>query len=180
MIVEKLTGMPVQAKLIMAGAALLLAGLVGAGIAHTIAAAEIAQINERNTTVLNTALAAKLAAETRVHALESEGRAATTAALTEYDETHAHEKASADITIANLRDDVVRLRVTTNRASGGGVCAAGPTGSTDHGQAEQTLAGSVAARLAGRYADYNEVVGQLTLCQGQLLRDRKITAPPAE
>lgn len=176
-----MNALPVEAKMILAGGALLVAGLVGFMLSHTFSETEIAKLNEDHTKELNVALDAKLKAETRVHGLEDEGRKATTAALTAYDETHQNEKATADRTIDDLRNDVKRLRVSTTRGtSGGGMCPTGPSTSADHGEADETLTGSVAARLAGRYADYNEVVGQLDLCQGQLLRDRKITAPPAE
>lgn len=168
-------------KLTLAGTALLAAGSAGFGLAHTLAAADIAQLNEAHTQALNTALAAQLAAETRAQALETAGRTATTEAVTKYDEGRKNDKAKDDRTIADLRADVKRLRVsTTSHPSGGALPAAGPAAGAGDGQAQQTLSGSVAARLAGRYADYNELVDQLELCQGQLERDRSITAPGAE
>jgi hypothetical protein len=93
---------------------------------------------------------------------------------TKYEETRQNEKARDSIVIADLRSDVKRLRVSTNRpASGGHLPGAPASASGSNDQADETLAPAVAARLAERYADYNEIVGQLWLCQDTLRAERK-------
>lgn len=86
-----------------------------------------------------------------------------------------HDKELAARVITDLRNDVVRLRVRTNPAPAAGRGQLpGPASSACEcdGTTEQTLAGAVAARLAGRYADYNAAVEQLTACQGILAAER--------
>lgn len=101
------------------------------------------------------------------------------ALATKYEERRQNEKAADASTITALRNDVVRLRVSTNSrpASGSQLPATTAGACTGDGQTEQTLAPTVAARLAGRYAEYNEIVDQLGLCQDVLLSERKNLAP---
>ncbi len=180
--IERLVGLPVQAKLILAGAALLAAFGAGYALANVIAAANIAELKEHHTEELNAALMAKLAAEDWAHMRETDGRKETNDALVKYKGERDEEQAVDARTIADLRADIKRLRVSTRpvATSGGALPVAGPDSCGAAAQVEQTLAGSVAARLAGRYSDYNQIVGQLDLCVSQLERDRKITAPRAE
>lgn len=123
---------------------------------------------------------AALAAEGRASLAESTERKAFATALSKYKETTSHEKSQADLVIADLRSDVKRLRVSTNpgarRCPVPGSTAAA-TGSD--GPSEETLSPAVAARLAGRYADYNALVDTLTLCQA-VIQGRQSTAPPAQ
>lgn len=123
---------------------------------------------------LAAATAARDAADARSRGIEKSWSASVKAVGDTYEGIIANEKALADRTIHNLRTDNVRLRVLTAAAAGRrelpgpAACAA-----VDHGQAEQTLAGSVAARLAGRYADYNAAVDQLSACQAILETERR-------
>lgn len=116
----------------------------------------------------------RIAADLRAENLERSWTTYFTDLDTTYQEKRRHEKALDDRTIADLRNDVVRLRVrTATLASGGQVRGTAAGAGERDGPPEQTLAGPVAARLAGRYADYNGLVDQLTVCQDTLLAERR-------
>lgn len=128
---------------------------------------------------LSAAESARITAEGRASLAESKEREYFANALAEYKESQAHEQATSQRTIADLRAGIDRLRVRTTPASRSctlPAAAAGTTGGDDPG--EETLAPAVAARLAGRYADYNALVDRLTLCQA-VVRGRQSAAPPA-
>lgn len=123
---------------------------------------------------------ASVAAEGRAALAESNERKYFATALAEYKESQAHEKATTTRTIADLRTGAERLRVklaTAPRSCPLPDAAAGTAGSDE--ASEETLAPAVAARLAGRYADYNALVDQLTLCQA-VVTARQTSAPPAQ
>jgi hypothetical protein len=160
------------------GAALIAVGS-GAGFAleRSLKNGEIAEIQLAHEKQVTAALTAQRTAER--HAVDVERLAADTLSSleTKYTQDRENEKANSDHVVADLRNSVVRLRVATSgHASCGAMPSAATSPSTGDGQAAETLAGSVAARLAGRYADYNALVDQLNLCQGIISADRSMDA----
>jgi len=121
---------------------------------------------------------ARDAAEKRAGQAEAKERQRYADALEKYKESVDHEKAISDRTIADLRAGNDRLRVSTARAAPGSCAVSGtPAGAAGSNEAsEETLAPAVAARLAERYAAYNALVDQLTLCQ-ETVRARSAPAP---
>lgn len=165
-------------KVIIAVGALLVAFIAGMGIMRAHDDTNIATIKANYNAQVNAAVNAKAAAEQRATNTEHTQAAAITAAVTHNKEVQdaQHEKDQA--VIAALRNGSQRLSVRTNRPAascplpGVTASAAGP----DAAGAE-TLAEPVAARLAGRYADYNRIVDKLTECQAVIAADRLPPAP---
>lgn len=125
----------------------------------------------------------KLAKASEERARSAESRASTdlfNAAQT-YEEVRKNENATADRRITDLLTERDRLRVRLSKvrtpAAGAIVPGTAATPSASDGEADETLAGPVAARLTQRYNDYNEVVDQLTLCQATVTADRAMFAP---
>lgn len=153
--------------------ALVIGMLIATGVCSWWGASKAKKAEVAYTTAINIAQNAKLEAERRADALDLKRGAAITLATEKYEQGRSDEKAQADRTIADLRSDVTRLRVRTNRPAGsGGVPAAPAAAGSGDGEATETLSGAVAARLAGRYADYNGLVDQLGLCQQTIEADR--------
>lgn len=154
-------------------AALVFAAGCGALAANTYLHDEMAQLRGTYAKDLKDAQDAKRNAEARAAELEEHMTALVSTATAKYEKDQDAQHTQDARTIADLRHDVVRLSVRTNRPAGSGALpgpAAG-AGSGD-GAATETLAGPVAARLAQRYADYNGLVDQLTLCQAVVTTDR--------
>lgn len=135
---------------------------------------EIGKIKLANTKALGKALVAKSVAEDRVATLEHEHATALDIATTTFEESRAHDKAIADRRIADLNARVtsLRVRVATDASSGSTVRDPAAAASSGYGQTTQTLAPAIAGRLARRYAEYNELIDQLELCQVTVLIDR--------
>jgi hypothetical protein len=160
-------------KILVGIGALIVAFIAGLGLMHEHEATSIEKIKANYNTAYNLAVNAKNAADKRATDTEKGQKAAIDAAVAAHDEERKHEKAHDDAVIADLRNDVTRLRVRTNRPASGGEVPGAPAGAggpVDAG--DETLAGPVAARLAGRYADYNRIVDKLTECQVVIQADR--------
>ena len=155
--------------------ALILGLVAGYGVEHKLRTAEVDKINLKHERALNLSKDELAKANKAARDHEHADTVAFAALATKYEESRQNEKATDAATITALRNDVVRLRVSTNsRPAGGSQLPATTAGAcTGDGQTEQTLAPTVAARLAGRYAEYNEIVDQLGLCQDVLLSERK-------
>lgn len=144
--------------------------------------AELAEQKTTYTTQIAAANKAALAADERAQGIQRTINSAILSGVAEYTQKDTDEKSQDARTIAALRNDVSRLRVKTNNP----VCrnevrGAATSASAGAGEVETTLAPAVAARLAGRYADFNTVVRQLDLCQAVAAADRIQVAvdPPA-
>lgn len=153
--------------------------LFGAGVAtgywfeRVIKDGVIADLQLAHQKVYNKALEQKLTADARVRAVEAEKARAISQLEAAYTAAMENEKITNARTVDDLRAGLARLRVSTvAAASACELSGPGAGAGSGHGPAEQTLAPAVAARLAGRYADYNAVVGQLALCQGVVAADR--------
>lgn len=134
------------------------------------------------TTKINAVNQAALAANDRADGIQRTINSAILDGVAEHTVKDENAKAQDARVISDLRNDNARLRVKTNNP----VCsitlpgtASGTSAGT--GEMETTLAPAVAARLAGRYADYNAVVRQLDLCQAVVVADRiqVVADPPA-
>lgn len=123
---------------------------------------------------------AALVASERAAAIQRTIGAAITEGVAEHTVKDENAKAQDARTISDLRNDVARLRVKTNHpVCSGELPGAAPGAGASTGEMETTLAPAVAARLAGRYADFNTVVRQLDLCQNILAADRiQVVADP--
>lgn len=139
---------------------------------------ELTKVKASYQSAVDNANTARVAAEGRASLAESTERANFGRALSAYKESQAHEKAISDRTIADLRTGLNRLRVSTTNSRSCGLPAAAGAATGSDGPGEETLAPAVAARLAGRYADYNALVDRLTLCQA-VIQGRQSIAPPA-
>lgn len=124
----------------------------------------------------------KLAAEQRANSAESSNSSAMAASAAIYESVVQNEKALTERRVADLNSELVRLRVRTKKAesaAAGAIVPNSPAGTgASNGEAEQTLAGPVAARLTQRYADYNALIDQLTLCQAVVQADRDMFKEP--
>lgn len=162
---------------IVATSALLFAGMLFGWYANGVVKnGEIAAIELAQQKALETANAAKTAAEEHATELEHSQATALSIATTTFEEKHEADKTAADHRIADLNARVTSLLVSTHRAANPGSGALpGPAtaASGSDGEATETLSAAVAGRLARRYADYNEIVDQLELCQATVLIDRK-------
>ncbi len=168
----KFSLIPLQVKLIVLAGVIVVIFVSGFKTASYVKNNEIAEIRHEQEVALGKAKTAALTASETARSIEHNMSAELIVAQQRYEEAQ-NEKAVSDRNIADLRNDVTRLRVSTRaspaRPSVPGVAAC-PAGSDD--QAEQTLTGPVAARLAGRYADYNALIDQLELCQATVRADR--------
>ncbi len=164
--------------------ALILVILVALGFAfghHTATTeknVEIGKIQLAHEKALGKAQAAKSEAEDRVATLEHDHATALGIATTTFEESRAHDKAISDRRIADLAARVtsLRVRVATNASGGSTVSSAFTAPGSSYGQATETLAPAIAGRLARRYAEYNELIDQLELCQATILIDRSPAA----
>ena len=162
--------------------ALIAATLLSVGFAggfvleHKLSTASIATLKADQEKALAVAENAKDQAD--LHAADVERTASNNQAklISDYERRLSDAKTTSDSTINNLRAGISRLRVTVANSSGGKMpdITADLTGS--HGESTATLDATVAARLATRYADYNKVVAQLSLCQAVVANDRAIQA----
>lgn len=142
----------------------------------------ISDMKLKYTTNIAAANKAALDASDRAAAIQRTIGAAITEGVAEHTVKDENAKAQDARVISDLRNDVARLRVKTNNP----VCSVtlpgiAPGAGAGTGEVETTLAPAVAARLAGRYADYNAVVRQLDLCQAVVVADRiqVVADPPA-
>jgi hypothetical protein len=137
---------------------------------------EMTKLSVAHKAAIDEATRAKDAADARADEANKAATGAIESATLYFTEERKNDKALDDRRIADLTADVVRLRVSTRRTNTGG-CSALPAAAASagggDGEADETLAPAVAARLARRYADYNEVVDQLSLCQAVITIDRK-------
>jgi hypothetical protein len=156
---------------------LLLAAALGAYAMHEYMDNELQQLTRDYNIAYVKANKAKSDAEAHAETVERNQAAAITNAIDNYKANNEIDKARADAVITDLRNDITRLRVRTNHpaACGGQVPSAAAGTGGPAGTGDETLAGPVAARLAGRYADYNRIVEKLTACQAVIQADRLLT-----
>jgi len=155
---------------------------VGGGATAYVKNGTIRDMKLEYTTNIAAANKAALEASDRAAAIQRTIGAAITEGVAEHTVKDENAKAQDARVISDLRNDVARLRVKTNNP----VCSVtlpgiAPGAGAGTGEVETTLAPAVAARLAGRYADYNAVVRQLDLCQAVVVADRiqVVADPPA-
>lgn len=165
---SRFLGLPVQAKLILATGLVVLTFFFGFKANGYIKDAEIDALNAGHAKVVATANSARLAAEVRARETERGATLAISTAAETFEKVRQDEKTTSDRRIADLLSDNSRLYVSTRTAYRRSVPGAPATACTGDGQTEQALAPAVAGRLAGRYAAYNEIVDQLTLCQSTI------------
>ncbi len=163
----------IQAQIIIAVGIAIVAFLAGFKLQGVIKDNEIAEMKTAYDAKVLKATNAKLAAVNHARDVEQLNATAMSAAATTFEEKRKNEKATDDRTIADLRSRVTSLRVSTRNPGSRDVPGAPAGACAGDGQAEQTLAPAVAARLAQRYADYNAVIDQLELCQATLIIDRQ-------
>lgn len=167
-----------EGKIIAALVALVVAFGGGFALEHVLKNGEIAKINLANEQALNKSKDALAAANDANTALSRAATTANAAAAEAYEKGEHDANAKTDPLIADLRAGNRRLHVLVDRAaSSGSVPGAGAAASGGDGTGQGTLARPVAARLAGRYADYNGLVRRLNLCQAVVRGDRRINAP---
>ncbi len=170
---------PIQAKLIAAAGVVIVSFTSGFKTSDHFAKVEAARVKSVADAALLVQKDKALAAEMIARSAENRADSSIANATSTFEKVRENEKAITDRVIADLRGDVTRLRVSTKKpaARPAGVPGAPATTCSSDDQTESTLSGSVAARLAGRYADYNALVGQLELCQATLIIDREMTVP---
>lgn len=125
---------------------------------------------------------AALAANDRADGIQRTINSAILDGVAEHTTKDENAKAQDARVISDLRNSVARLRVkTSNPVCRIEVPGTATSANASNGEVETTLAPAVAARLAGRYADFNTVVRQLDLCQAVVAADRiqVATDPPA-
>lgn len=170
----KFSAIPIQAKLIACAGILTVTFIAGYQAATYVKDGEITRMNLAAQRVLTQAETKAREATEKARSLESNASTALNTATQQYEKAQ-NEKAVSDRHIADLRNDVARLRVSTRPStprpavSGTTACAA-----SGNDETEQTLAGPVAARLAQRYSDYNSLIDQLELCQATVIIDRQM------
>jgi hypothetical protein len=146
---------------------------VGGGAMHHYKGIELSDQKTTYEGQIAAANKAALAASERANEIQRTIGAAITEGVAEHTAKDENAKAQDARTISDLRNDVARLRVKTNHpVCSGELPGTAPGASAGNGEVETTLAPAVAARLAGRYADFNTVVRQLDLCQNIVLADR--------
>lgn len=167
--------MSTELKALILLIAIIAAAALGVDYGMDMREAQMTKMRTAYNTALGKSEAAKLAAEARATEIEAASNGAVMSAVTSYEESRKNEKALDDRRIADLSGRVASLLVSTSHrpASGGALPAAGACAASGDGQATETLAPAVAARLARRYADYNELVDQLGLCQTVVAIDRQ-------
>lgn len=154
-----------------------IASLAFAGGWHlcdTVQDGEVANIHLMHQVMLGQAQSAKIKADERATMLEQKHTQALSSAAATFEEDRYNDKITSDRRIADLSARVTSLRVDTQRTYADNHALPGTAtgaGGSD-GTAAETLSGSVAARLAQRYSDYNELVDQITLCQRTVEIDR--------
>jgi len=157
-----------------AAAILLTLGFAGGfTLEHRLSESTIATLKADYANKVAEAAAAKDAADLRVESIERTNAEEQQKLIANYEQRIQNERSITESTVANLRDGISSLRVKLAANSGGSKLSnviASATGS--NGETAASLSRSVAARLAGRYADYNEIVDQLELCQGIVINDR--------
>lgn len=154
-----------------------LAGVFGAGVMleRNIKEVEIATIQRGHQEMLTAAERARGDAEAAARAAENKAAHEQAALVASYEEKLQHEKSTADRRIADLAAGAERLRVAVETDPGRCELPATATGASGgDAPATATISRSSAARLARRYADYNEIVAQLTLCQAIIVADREL------
>jgi len=161
-----LAALKARVTLIVASIALIAAFGAGFALQGLIKDSEIADIQLEHETQVADAYAARNVALELARAVEHKAAEDIAAAHAKFVEDQQHERAITQRRIADLAAGNERLRVAVEVAT---VATGVPSGATcssgGDGQATATIARPVAARLAGRYADYNELVDQITLCQ---------------
>lgn len=139
---------------------------------------EIAEIRLEHERMLAAATKAKIAAEEAARLAEVKAVQDLAALSDQYVKEQEHEKAAADQRVADLLSANVRLRIAIQRPAGGctlpGTAAATSAGD---GEAYATIRPDVAGRLGRRYADYNAIVDQLTLCQATIHEYLELAGP---
>lgn len=173
-----MNALALEVKLALAIAAAVACMGLGYGAANVIKGKEIAELKADHAEQIVAATTAQAEAERQYRQAEQDHATALAVANTTYEEARKNDQARTILAISNLRSGIDRLRVSIAPAGATGAMPAtdASTGGGD-GQATATLSGPVAARLAGRYADYNEIVEQLTLCQATVVADRAATQP---
>jgi hypothetical protein len=163
-----------KAALFAIVAASALAFAAGFALQGTIKNGEIARINLAHQTAVAEAEAARNVALESARATEQKAASDLAALTAKYIEDRQHENAVTQRRIADLASGNERLRVAIEANTSNGSLP-GPATSTagSDGQATATISRAVASRFAQRYADYNEIVDQLTLCQSVIENDRK-------
>jgi hypothetical protein len=155
-----------------------LAAAFGAGfcLQGLIKDTEIAELRGDYAQKLGEAQEAKAVFEARARGAERRAATEIAEAHAKFVEDQQHERAITQRRIAGLAAGNERLRVAIDvvtrdaSLSGPAACASG-----GDGQATATIARPVAARLAGRYADYNELVDQIGLCQKTIEAFQRMT-----
>ncbi len=171
---------PDRATLIGLIGTALIAFTVGFTAERSIKNGEIATLKLDHETLVAEAEAARTVALERARATEQKAAADIAALTDQYVEDRQHENAVTQRRIADLAAGNERLRVAVEVAANSvGVRDPAASASGSDGQATAALSRATSARLAGRYADYNELVDQLTLCQGVVVTDRRMTEPPS-
>lgn len=167
---------------IIAAVVFALGAAVGGGSVAYVKNGTISEMKLDYGTKIAAADRAALQADERAAAIQRTIGAAITEGVAEHTVKDENAKIQDARVISDLRSDNARLRVKTNNP----VCSVtlpgiAPGASAGTGEMETTLAPAVAARLAGRYADFNTVVRQLDLCQAVVVADRiqVVADPPA-
>ena len=153
---------------------------VGYATASTIKDLEIARLEKGHHEYQNKLKDEAIMANMIARSAESRAADSIAKSAEIYEQRRQDEKATSDRILNDYRNDVIRLRVLLKKsptATGAVVPNTATSASTSDGEAEQTLDGAVAARLAQRYFDYNEVVDQLELCQAVVRADRAMLEP---
>lgn len=165
----------------LAGIALAAAFLFSAGMAleGELKDGEIAEIQLAHKQALADATKAKMAAEEAVRVAENKAARDLATLSDNFTKEQEHEKTAANQRIADLLSANVRLRVAVQRPAAGSCAPGGPTpaASVGDGQATEALAPATAGRLARRYADYNAIVDQLSLCQATIEEYLELAGP---
>lgn len=150
----------------------------GFWLSHTISAKQIASMALESSTKVIAATEARDKAESKYKLLKEAADKSQAEALAKYNEGVLDGKASSIRIIDDLRNDVTRLRVSVAKGNSSSGSMSVPSSNSKGGDEEvgYSLSPTVAARLAGRYANYNEVVTQLTLCQDILVVHEKMSS----
>ncbi len=168
--------LPIQAKVIIVVGIVVLSFLAGFKVSSALSEAEIKTMENAHLTALNAAKDQALTEHMLARAAERKAAESIANAASNFEKVRQNEKDIADRTITDLLNDNARLRVSVRSRPATGTVpgTAAGAGSCDD-RSEATLTGSVAARLARRYDDYNALVGVLELCQATVRADRAMT-----
>jgi len=166
MIQTAIAAIKARATLIIACIALVAAFGAGFALQGLIKDAEIASIQLEHETQVAEAEAARNVALERVRATEKKASDDLATLSEKFVEDRQHENAVTQRRIADLAAGNERLRVDLEFAtSSAGVRDPAAAAGGSDGQATAFVARASAARLEQRYADYNELVDQIGLCQ---------------